>query len=175
MLFQLHRPWKAFYSFLFFFSFILCSCMCIGKLTYKAKHSHIAVYLADSDSDMWLLVATLWLDLQITCKAKTTTSVLFTNRLQSFCFLQMSTWPVCTYQTLMPIWQSCLMSRPSTWASTRMAPSNLIITGRANSNVYIRFSTIVLIFCCIINLHMYNKTLFCSQVLMSMSAGVINT
>lgn len=48
---------------------------------------------------------------------------------QSVCSLQMSMWPVCTYQTLMPTWQSFLTSRPSTWASTRMAHSNLIITG----------------------------------------------
>lgn len=49
-------------------------------------------------------------------------------------FCQMSTWPVCTYQTLMPTWQSCLTSRPSTWASTRMAPSNLITTGRSHTS-----------------------------------------
>lgn len=56
---------------------------------------------------------------------KTSLQTLF----QSVCFLQMSMWPVCIYQTLMPTWQSFLTSRPSTWASTRMAPSNLIITG----------------------------------------------
>lgn len=43
---------------------------------------------------------------------------------------QMNMSPVCIWPLLRPTWQSFLTSRPSTWASTRTAPSNLIITGR---------------------------------------------